>query len=197
MLCEFLLKVRKPAPGFSDLGEMQGVLKEVIAVLREQENTGYNAFISYHHTPETIAFARKLQARLENYRVPGGRKGEQKPFARVFLDKNELACVSDLRQELEHQLKQAQFLIVLCSGETAAAAAAGLPAAVFLRTAVGCSAERTGGCDAAVLSDRQGSRWSHHGCGVQFCGSGDLCAGLLHLHRRGCAGPGSVSSKPA
>lgn len=119
-LCDFLLHAGDPASGFSDLDELQQTLEAVIAVLREEESTAYNAFISYHHTPETIAFARKLQTRLENYRAPGSRKGEKKPFARVFLDKNELACVSDLREELERQLKRAEFLIVLCSGKAAA-----------------------------------------------------------------------------
>lgn len=119
-LCDLLLHAGDPASGFSDLDELQQTLEAVIAVLREEESTAYNAFISYHHTPETIAFARKLQTWLENYRAPGSRKGEKKPFARVFLDKNELACVSDLREELERQLKRAEFLIVLCSGKAAA-----------------------------------------------------------------------------
>ena len=104
-----------PTPARSTL---QTALEALLSSLREEEHPGYDAFISYRHTPESIAFARKLQAKLEGYRPPHSLKQPKKPFARVFLDKNELACVSSLKQELVLRLQQADFLIVLCTRET-------------------------------------------------------------------------------
>lgn len=119
LLCRFLLRAAYPGPEhFADLMELQTALEALLSSLREEEHLGYDAFISYRHTPESIAFARKLQAKLEGYRPPRSLKQHQKPFARVFLDKNELACVSSLKQELALRLHQSDFLIVLCTRET-------------------------------------------------------------------------------
>lgn len=119
LLCRFLLRAAYPGPEhFADLMELQTALEALLSSLREEEHPGYDAFISYRHTPESIAFARKLQAKLEGYRPPRSLKQHQKPFARVFLDKNELACVSGLKQELALRLHQSDFLIVLCTRET-------------------------------------------------------------------------------
>ena len=119
LLCRFLLRAAYPGPEhFADLAVMQAALEVLLDTLRAEERPGYDAFISYRHTPESIAFARKLQAKLENYRPPHSLKQPKKPFARVFLDKNELACVSSLKQELVLRLQQADFLIVLCTRET-------------------------------------------------------------------------------
>ncbi len=119
LLCQFLLRAAYPGPEhFADLPAMQTTLEELVAALQAEEHRGYDAFISYRHTPESIAFARKLQAKLEGYRPPRSLKQTRKPFARVFLDKNELACVPSLRQELVLRLQQSDFLIVLCTPET-------------------------------------------------------------------------------
>lgn len=120
-LRRFLLCAAYPGPEhFADLAAMQTALEALLSALQAEEHPGYDAFISYRHTPESIAFARKLQAKLENYRPPRSLKQPKKPFARVFLDKNELACVPSLKQELEGRLHQADFLIVLCTKETPA-----------------------------------------------------------------------------
>lgn len=118
-LCHFLLCAAYPGPEhFDDLAAMQAALEELLDVLRAEEQPCYDAFISYRHTPESIAFARKLQAKLENYRLPRSLRQPRRPFARVFLDKNELPCVSSLKQELVLRLHQADFLIVFCTRET-------------------------------------------------------------------------------
>ena len=84
----------------------------------------YWAFISYSHKDE--AFARRLQAYLETYRVPKalvGRtlRGEQIPprLFPVFRDRDELPGASDLGAKLREELQRSRYLIVVCSANSA------------------------------------------------------------------------------
>jgi hypothetical protein len=80
----------------------------------------FSAFISY--TGADRAIARRLQARLERYRLPR-RLAKQLGFDRikpVFVDRSELRAERDLDDALHDALERAEFLIVLCTPRTPA-----------------------------------------------------------------------------
>lgn len=80
----------------------------------------YDAFISYRHKTEDQKTAVRLQKMLESYRVPGSirRKSGKRKISRVFRDQEELSVSSDLTEAICEALKQAEFLIVVCSPDT-------------------------------------------------------------------------------
>lgn len=83
-LCRFLLCAAYPGPEhFTDLVATQAALEELLSVLRAEEHPGYDAFISCRHTPKSIALARKLQAKLDNYRLPRSLRQPRKPSANI------------------------------------------------------------------------------------------------------------------
>ena len=78
----------------------------------------YDAFICYKHGPTDSAAARVLQQKLEHFRVPK-KKGENRhPFQRVFLDEGELSSCADFGETIRAALKNAGWLIVVCSPDT-------------------------------------------------------------------------------
>jgi hypothetical protein len=80
----------------------------------------YSAFISYTSADRRIA--RRLQARLERYRLPR-RLAKQVGFDRikpVFVDRSELRAEHDLDDALCEALARADFLIVVCTPRTPA-----------------------------------------------------------------------------
>ncbi len=82
------------------------------------EEYTYDAFISYSH--RDMAWARRLQRRLESFPIPRG-LGEETLLRRlkVFRDQTDLAGV-ELQASLERELRAARYLIVLCSPHSAA-----------------------------------------------------------------------------
>lgn len=87
-LRRFLLCAAYPGPEhFADLAAMQTALEALLSALQAEEHPGYDAFISYRHTPESIAFARKLQAKLESYRPPRSLKQTKNPSHGSFWTK--------------------------------------------------------------------------------------------------------------
>lgn len=84
----------------------------------------FRAFVSYSHAD--AAAARRLQRRLETYRVPrrladrvapiGASQGRVGP---VFRDREDLPASSDLSQAVKDALARSQALIVLCSPDAA------------------------------------------------------------------------------
>lgn len=80
----------------------------------------YEAFISYRHKTEDHKTAVRLQKMLESYKVPGAirRKSGKRKISRVFRDQEELSVSSDLTEAICEALKQAEFLIVVCSPDT-------------------------------------------------------------------------------
>ncbi len=80
----------------------------------------YNAFISYKHAPADIAVAKDIQHRLEHFRVPKAirQKTGKNKIERLFRDQEELPITSDIKGDISYALKDAEFLIVICSHMT-------------------------------------------------------------------------------
>ena len=85
-----------------------------------QQTFKYDVFISYKHEPTDKKVAQYLQKALEQYKIPKEiqQKTGKKKIARVFRDEEELAVASDLSEEIEEQLRQTEFLLVVCSKKT-------------------------------------------------------------------------------
>ncbi|MCM1027219.1 MAG: toll/interleukin-1 receptor domain-containing protein [Roseburia sp.] len=77
----------------------------------------FDVFISYRHADLDSAVAGYLQKALERYRIPGEirKKCGKEKINRVFRDEEELGVASDLFGEIEENLKQSEFLLVVCS----------------------------------------------------------------------------------
>jgi len=77
----------------------------------------FDVFISYRHAELDSAVAGYLQKSLEHYRIPREiqRKCGKPNIHRVFRDEEELGVASDLFGEIEENLKQSEFLLVICS----------------------------------------------------------------------------------
>jgi hypothetical protein len=88
-------------------------------------NQRYWAFISY--SQRDGAWAQRLQAKLESYRVPrsivGRRTGDHivpRRLIPVFRDRSELASAPDLAHEIREALQFSRSLIIICSPHAAA-----------------------------------------------------------------------------
>lgn len=80
----------------------------------------YRAFISYSQRDKTIA--RRLQRRLESYRIPKGVEaavGADRRLGRLFRDDEELGAAADLGATLRAAIEDAESLIVVCSPHAA------------------------------------------------------------------------------
>lgn len=84
----------------------------------------FRAFVSYSHADSRIA--RRLQKRLEAYRVPKRLAGRVAPLGDgpgrvgpVFRDREDLPASADLSEAVRTALADSQALIVLCSPEAA------------------------------------------------------------------------------
>lgn len=88
-------------------------------------DTRYKAFISYSHRDER--WAKWLQRSLERYRVPRrlagktGAHGDVPSRLRpVFRDREDLSSASDLTTRIKEELDRSEFLVVICSPNSAA-----------------------------------------------------------------------------
>lgn len=77
----------------------------------------FDVFISYRHAELDSAVAGYLQRALEHYRIPREirKKCGKENIHRVFRDEEELGVASDLFGEIEQNLKESEFLVVVCS----------------------------------------------------------------------------------
>ena len=80
----------------------------------------YDAFISYRHTKMDLEVAKKLHKALETYHIPKSvqKKTGKKKINRVFRDQEELPIGSDLNDNISSALREAEYLIVICSPDT-------------------------------------------------------------------------------
>ncbi|EJM69330.1 TIR-like domain-containing protein (DUF1863) [Pseudomonas sp. GM49] len=97
---------------------------DIFSKKKEMAATHYVAFLSYAHVDEAIAGW--LHKRLESYVVPAslvGREGRHGPIGkrlgRVFRDRTDLPASGSLAREICNALEVADFLIVLCSPNSA------------------------------------------------------------------------------
>ncbi len=80
----------------------------------------YVAFISYRHAELDSAVAKQLHTLIEQYTVPRNlRKNGQKKLGLVFRDQEELTISSNLSDDICRALDNAEYLIVVCSHNTA------------------------------------------------------------------------------
>lgn len=95
----------------------------------------YIAFISYRHTPLSIAVAQKLLRLIEGYIVPRGlRANGGKRLGTVFRDRDELVASGDLSSELKEALDRSKYLIVICTPESKSSIWMELEISYFLQT---------------------------------------------------------------
>ncbi len=79
----------------------------------------YVAFISYQHSPLSIAVAKKLLRLIEGYVVPKSlRPNRGRKLGSVFRDRDELVASGDLSSELKEALDRSEYLIVICTPES-------------------------------------------------------------------------------
>lgn len=86
----------------------------------DNKNYKYDFFISYKHGELDSEIASYLQQLLEQYKIPKDiqEKSQKKKISRVFRDESELSASSDLSKDIEEQLTNSEFLIVICSPDT-------------------------------------------------------------------------------
>ena len=79
------------------------------------------AFISYRHSSRDKKISEMIQRKLENYRIPGdiASKYGIRKIGRVFRDQTDLGARPDLSEELRKELDESEYLLVVCSPETA------------------------------------------------------------------------------
>ena len=84
----------------------------------------YKAFLSYSHADSD--FARKLHRYLEGFRVPKSLVGASSELGIIpaklgsfFMDREELASAPDLSEAVNKALAASEFLIVICSPQSA------------------------------------------------------------------------------
>lgn len=80
----------------------------------------YNAFISYRHAELDSKVAEDVQKQLERYHIPGAVQKETgiRRINRIFRDKSELPLTSDLNEDILNALRDADYLILICSPRT-------------------------------------------------------------------------------
>lgn len=78
----------------------------------------YDAFICYRHGPIDNKAAETLQKNLEHFRPPRDFRKAGKRIRRIFVDKGELSSCSNFQLQTREALKNAGFLIVMCSPGT-------------------------------------------------------------------------------
>lgn len=81
------------------------------------QETHYDAFISYRHSPLDQKIASALHRKLENYKLPGpiAKKIGKRKLERVFRDTTELSVSSELSEAINQALIHSDYLIAICS----------------------------------------------------------------------------------
>lgn len=83
------------------------------------QNTHYDAFISYRHSPLDSFVAESLHKKLESFRLPKSVlkkvKNGKTRIERVFRDVDELPLSDDLSDPISNALANSDFLITICT----------------------------------------------------------------------------------
>jgi len=92
---------------------------ETSRIITSGQSYQYDAFISYRHVQPDKTIAEQLHKKLESFKLPKNVKASlangHTRIERVFRDEEELTIASDLAEEIEHALKNSEWLIVVCS----------------------------------------------------------------------------------
>lgn len=83
-----------------------------------QENTRFDAFLSYRHTTLDAAVTNALHGLLEKFRMPKGLGAEKRAGFRVFMDDVELTVSPELAAMIKAAATNAGCLFVICSRAT-------------------------------------------------------------------------------
>ena len=77
----------------------------------------YIAFISYRHKPLDMEAARRIQKKIENYRIPKDlrQEGGSDRLGVVFRDEDELPASSSLTGSITYALDHTKYLLVICT----------------------------------------------------------------------------------
>ena len=98
--------------------KLRQVLKEGAVMEENNKDIKYDAFISYKHGGIDSAAAEAVQKNLEHFRVPKSLKDCKQKIERVFVDEGELSSSSYFSRVIKEALKNAEWLIVICSRKT-------------------------------------------------------------------------------
>ena len=80
----------------------------------------YIAFISYRHLPLQMEVAKAIHRRIERYVIPRSlRKDGKRKLGYVFRDQDELPISGALSDNIQYALDHSEYLIVICTPETA------------------------------------------------------------------------------
>lgn len=113
---------REPEERYHSAREMLRDVTDLVEALQpyrtDLASVKYDAFLCYKHGPVDSVAALTLQRALETYRAPKGVGTKRRPFGRVFLDEGELSSCADFGQQIQEALKNAGWLIVICSPDT-------------------------------------------------------------------------------
>ena len=89
--------------------------------LTSEKTFKYYAFISYSHSDKKIA--KKLQKKLERYHLPTILQKTYpdlpKKLSPIFIDDSDLVAKGTLKTALQDNLDRANYLIVICSPNSA------------------------------------------------------------------------------
>lgn len=85
-------------------------------MIKAEQNTVYDAFLSYRHKPRDNKICKKVHTLLETFRPP--RRYKEADIKRVFRDDAELPVAGVLSDTIEAALKSSRVLLVICSKDT-------------------------------------------------------------------------------
>ena len=100
------------------LVEVSDFAKALQPYRSDLSQVAYDAFICYRHGAIDSKAAEALQKNLEHFRPPKELRKAGKRIRRIFVDKGELSSCSDFNLQTREALKNAGFLIVICSPGT-------------------------------------------------------------------------------
>lgn len=113
---------KEPTDRYHSVDEMLKDVNDLVAALqpyRTDLNTvKYDAFVCYKHGAIDSKAAMTLQRKLEQFRAPKGVAHSRRPFKRVFVDEGELSSCADFGEQIREALKNAGWLVVICSPNT-------------------------------------------------------------------------------
>ncbi len=111
-----------PEKRYESAGEMLEAISDFVKALQpyrtDLASVPYDAFVCYKHGFIDSKAALILQQKLEAFRAPKGIGQMRRPFKRVFVDEGELSSCADFGEQIRDALKNAGWLIVVCSKET-------------------------------------------------------------------------------